>query len=35
MGRHYSNHVLLRRQVSENKKMLLRLENTKLLLSQR
>ena len=33
--RHYSNHVLLRRQVSGNKKMLLRLENTKLLLSQR
>ena len=33
--RHYSNHVLLRRQVSQNKKMLLRLENTKLLLSQR
>jgi hypothetical protein len=33
--RHYSNHVLLRRQESNNRKMLLRLENTKLLLSRR
>tara|TARA_R110002012_G_scaffold72117_2_gene184540 strand:+ start:8672 stop:15175 length:6504 start_codon:yes stop_codon:yes gene_type:complete len=33
--RHYSNHVLLRRQESGNRKMLLRLENTKLLLSMR
>ena len=33
--RHYSNHVLLRRQVSQNRKMLIRLENTKLLLSMR
>ncbi len=33
--RHYSNHVLLRRQQSGNRKMLLRLENTKLLLSMR
>ena len=33
--RHYSNHVLLRRQRSENRKMLLRLDNTKLLLSMR
>ena len=33
--RHYSNHVLLRRQVSGSRKMLLRLNNTKLLLSQR
>ena len=33
--RHYSNHVLLRRMQSGNKKMLLRLNNTKLNLSQR
>ncbi len=33
--RHYSNHVLLRRQESGNRKMLLRLENTKLQLSMR
>ena len=33
--RHYSNHVILRRNVSGNRKMLLRLNNTKLLLSQR
>jgi len=33
--RHYSNHVLLRRQESGNRKMLLRLDNTKLLLSKR
>ena len=33
--RHYSNHVLLRRQNSGNRKMLLRLANTKLLLSMR
>jgi len=33
--RHYSNHVLLRRQESGDRKMLLRLENTKLLLSMR
>jgi len=33
--RHYSNHVLLRRQRSDNRKMLLRLDNTKLLQSLR
>jgi len=33
--RHYSNHVLLRRQKSDNRKMLLRLNNTKLNLSMR
>ena len=33
--RHYSNNVILRRNVSGNRKMLLRLNNTKLLLSQR
>ena len=33
--RHYSNHVLLRRSVSNNRKMLLRLNNTKLNLSMR
>jgi len=33
--RHYSNHVLLRRMQSNNRKMLLRLNNTKLNLSQR
>ena len=33
--RHYSNHVLLRRQKSDNRKMLLRIENTKLLQSMR
>lgn len=33
--RHYSNHVILRRNLSGNKKMLLRLNNTKLLLSKR
>ena len=33
--RHYSNHVILRRNQSGNRKMLLRLNNTKLLLSQR
>ena len=33
--RHYSNQVILRRQLSGNRKMLLRLNNTKLLLSQR
>ena len=33
--RHYSNNIILRRNVSGNKKMLLRLNNTKLLLSQR
>ena len=33
--RHYSNHVLLRRQRSDNRKMLLRLDNTKLLQSMR
>ena len=33
--RHYSNHVILRRNVSQNRKMLLRLNNTKLQLSMR
>jgi len=33
--RHYSNNLILRRNVSGNRKMLLRLNNTKLLLSQR
>ncbi len=33
--RHYSNHVLLRRRTSGNRKMLLRLNNTKLNLSMR
>ena len=33
--RHYSNHVLLRRRTSNNRKMLLRLNNTKLNLSMR
>ena len=33
--RHYSNQVILRRNVSGSRKMLLRLNNTKLLLSQR
>ena len=33
--RHYSNHVILRRNISGNRKMLLRLNNTKLLLSKR
>ena len=33
--RHYYNHVVLRRLVSDDKKMLLRLENTKLNASQR
>ena len=33
--RHYSNHVLLRRSISKNRKMLLRLNNTKLNLSMR
>ena len=33
--RHYSNHVLLRRMQSSNRKMLLRVNNTKLNLSQR
>ena len=33
--RHYSNNIILRRNVSGNRKMLLRLNNTKLLLSQR
>lgn len=33
--RHYSNHVLLRRNNSGNRKMMLRLNNTKLLLSKR
>ena len=33
--RHYSNNLILRRNVSGSRKMLLRLNNTKLLLSQR
>ena len=33
--RHYSNHVILRKNVSQNRKMLLRLNNTKLQLSMR
>ena len=33
--RHYSNHVILRKNVSSNRKMLLRLNNTKLQLSMR
>ncbi len=33
--RHYSNHVILRKNVSANRKMLLRLNNTKLQLSMR
>ena len=33
--RHYSNQVILRRNVSGDRKMLLRLDNTKLLLSKR
>ena len=33
--RHYSNNVILRRNISGNRKMLLRLNNTKLLLSKR
>ena len=33
--RHYSNHVILRKNVSSDRKMLLRLNNTKLQLSMR